>query len=179
MIVVSNAGPLMALAKLNALDLLANLYGKVYTSQSVYDETVTEGLAIGADDAAELQLAYPRTLLEVVSVDIQQAPTLNLPKLIHPGELDSILLALQLQSDLLLIDDWDARQIAEANFRQLNAKTDVKGTLGIIVTAYQNRIIDLQRAIGLLKAIKVRRDIWISAELCDRVIDMVQTMSAA
>jgi predicted nucleic acid-binding protein len=58
MIVVSNAGPLMTLAKLSALDLLANLYGKVYTSQSVYDETVTEGLAIGADDVAELQLAY-------------------------------------------------------------------------------------------------------------------------
>jgi len=168
MIVVSNAGPLMALAKLNALDLLANLYGKVYTSQSVYDEAVTKGLALGADDASDLQLAYQRGLLEVASVDIRRAPTLNLPKLLHPGELDSILLALQFQADLLLIDNWDARQIAEANLRSLNAKTDVKGTLGIIVTAYQNRMVDLQRTIGLLEAIKVRRDIWISAELCDR-----------
>lgn len=40
MIVVSDAGPLIALAKINALDLLSDLYGKVYTSQSVYDETV-------------------------------------------------------------------------------------------------------------------------------------------
>jgi predicted nucleic acid-binding protein len=176
MIVVTNAGPLMALAKLNALDLLANLYGKVYTSQSVYDETVTEGLAMGADDASELQSAYQRGLLEVASVDIRQSPTLNLPKLIHPGELDSILLALQLQADLLLIDDWDARQIAEANFRSLNAKANVKGTLGIIVTACQNRILDLQQAVELLEAIKFRRDIWISAELCDRVIDTVPTM---
>jgi len=176
MIVVSDAGPLIALAKINALDLLANLYGKVYTSQSVYDETITEGLALGADDASELQSAYQQSLLEVASVDIRQAPTLNLPKLIHPGELDSILLALQLQADLLLIDDWDARQIAEANFRQLNAKTSVKGTLGIIVTACQNRILGLQQAIDLLEAIKFRRDIWISAKVCDRVIDTVRTM---
>jgi len=158
------------------LDLLANLYGKVYTSQSVYDETVTEGLAIGADDVAELQLAYQRALLEVASVDTQQAPALNLPKLLHPGELDSILLALQLQADLLLIDDWDARQIAEANFHRLNAKADVKGTLGIIVTACQNRILGLQRAIELLEAIKFRRDIWISAELRDQVMGTVRTM---
>jgi len=176
MTVVSDAGPLIALAKINALDLLTNLYGKVYTSQSVYGETVTEGLALSADDASQLQLAYQRRLLEVASVDTRQAPTLNLPKLIHVGELDSILLALQLQADLLLIDDWDARQIAEANFRRLNAKTDVKGTLGIIVTACQNRILGLQRAIELLEAIKFRRDIWISAELCDRVIGTVRTM---
>jgi len=105
MIVVSDAGPLIALAKINALDLLANLYGKAYTFQSVYDETITEGLALGADNVPELRLAYQQALLEVASVDIRQAPTLNLPKLIHPGELDSILLALQLQADLLLIDD--------------------------------------------------------------------------
>jgi predicted nucleic acid-binding protein len=177
MIVVSDAGPLIALAKINALDLLANLYGKVYTSQSVYDETVTGGLALGTEDVAELQLAYQQGLLEVASVDIRQASTLNLPKLIHPGELDSISLALQLQADLLLIDDWDARQIAEANFQQLNAKAGVKGTLGIIVTACQNRILNLQRAIELLETIKFRRDIWVSAELCDRVIDTVRTIS--
>jgi hypothetical protein len=177
MIVVSDAGPLIALAKLNALDLIAGLYGRVYTSQSVYDETVTKGLALGADDASELQLAYRRGLLEVSSVDTRQSPTLTLPKLIHAGELDSILLALQLQADLLLIDDWHARQIAEANFRQLNAMASVKGTLGIIVTACQNRILSLQQAIELLEAIKFRRDIWISAELCDRVIDTVRTMS--
>ena len=114
--------------------------------------------------------------MEVASVDIRQAPTLNLPKLIHAGELDSILLALQLQADLLFIDDWDARQIAEANFRRLNAKTNVKGTLGIIVTTCQNRILSLQQALELLEAMKFRRDIWISAELCDRVIDTVRTM---
>jgi len=58
----------------------------------------------------------------------------------------------------------------------LNAKTSVKGTLGIIVTACQNRILGLQRAIELLEAIKFRHDIWISAKLCDQVIGTVRTV---
>ena len=38
--VVSNAGPLMVLAKLNVLHLLKQLYGRVHFSQSVYDGTI-------------------------------------------------------------------------------------------------------------------------------------------
>lgn len=42
--VVSNAGSLIVLAKLNLLHLLKELYGRVHIPRSVYDETVTEGL---------------------------------------------------------------------------------------------------------------------------------------
>ena len=35
--VVSNAGPLVAMAKLSLLHLLKELYGRVYFSRSVYD----------------------------------------------------------------------------------------------------------------------------------------------
>ena len=42
--VVSNAGPLMALAKLNLLHLLRELHGRICFARSVYDETVVEGL---------------------------------------------------------------------------------------------------------------------------------------
>ena len=49
--VVSNAGPFMVLAKLNLLYLLKGLYGRVYFSNSVYDELVTEGIQQGYQDA--------------------------------------------------------------------------------------------------------------------------------
>ncbi len=42
-IVLCNSGPLMALGKLNRLDLLANLYNEVQVSHAVYDEVVTQG----------------------------------------------------------------------------------------------------------------------------------------
>jgi predicted nucleic acid-binding protein len=41
MVVVCNAGPLIALGKLNRLELLAELYGQVQIPRAVYDEAVT------------------------------------------------------------------------------------------------------------------------------------------
>ena len=54
--VVSNAGPLMALAKLNLLHLLKGLYGRVHFARSVYDEVVIEGSRQGHEDARTLYL---------------------------------------------------------------------------------------------------------------------------
>ena len=50
MIVVTNSGPLMALAKLGLLDLLGRLYGKVYMPGAVYDEVVLRGEEGGFSD---------------------------------------------------------------------------------------------------------------------------------
>jgi predicted nucleic acid-binding protein len=54
--VVVNSGPLMALAKLNLLHLLKELYGRVYFARSVYEETVTSGMRQGYEDARTLYL---------------------------------------------------------------------------------------------------------------------------
>lgn len=48
--VVSDASPLMVLAKLNVLHLLKELYGEVYFPQSVYEEVVIEGVRQGYED---------------------------------------------------------------------------------------------------------------------------------
>ena len=53
--VVANAGPLMALAKLNLLHLLKQLYGQVQFPRSVYEEVVVEGIRRGFEDAHTLQ----------------------------------------------------------------------------------------------------------------------------
>jgi predicted nucleic acid-binding protein len=39
--VISNAGPLIALGKLNRLELLADVYGQVEVTRAVYSEVVT------------------------------------------------------------------------------------------------------------------------------------------
>ncbi|HID86766.1 MAG TPA: DUF362 domain-containing protein [Anaerolineae bacterium] len=43
MIVVSNAGPIIALAKIGQLDLLSALYGEIIVPQAVYEEVVEKG----------------------------------------------------------------------------------------------------------------------------------------
>jgi predicted nucleic acid-binding protein len=49
--VIADAGPLMALAKLNLLYLLKQLYGQVLLPQSVFAEVVVEGMRQGFEDA--------------------------------------------------------------------------------------------------------------------------------
>jgi len=173
-VVVSNAGPLIALAKIRALNLLSELYEHVYTVESVYHETVTEGLKIGAPDALLIQQFYEQGILKVKPLKASLSPLPYLPRKIHPAECESIQLALQLKAALLLLDDRDARQVAEANFQALKAETTVKGTLGIITTACLKQIITPMQAVELLKTIKLHPDIWISPRLCDRVIQVLQ-----
>ena len=67
-IVLCNAGPLMALGKLNRLDLLASLYGEVQIPHAVYDEVVTQGLVRGAPDALTVRLFWQRQGWPIVNV---------------------------------------------------------------------------------------------------------------
>ena len=50
MIIVSNAGPLIALGKLGQLGLLLRLYDRILIPREVYREVVVNGLRLGAPD---------------------------------------------------------------------------------------------------------------------------------
>jgi hypothetical protein len=58
--VLANAGPLMALGKLNRLGLLSGLYGTVHIPRSVYREVVSVGMAQGQPDAFAVRLSVER-----------------------------------------------------------------------------------------------------------------------
>ena len=72
--VISNAGPLIVLAKLNQLELLDDLYHEVQIPQVVYHEAVTQGLAYGAADALTLRLFWRQKQWPVI--DTQPMPHL-------------------------------------------------------------------------------------------------------
>lgn len=165
--VVADAGPLMALGKIGGLDPLFRSYGKILTPPAVYDEVVTAGLAVGAPDAAVLEILYREKKLEV------QPPTtssLVVAAQLGRGEEESIRLAIEQQATWLLIDDLDARQAAIENFQAAGVSTEVKGTLGVIVSVHLDGMISQERAIELVAAIESRPDIWIRSDLCRSVI---------
>jgi predicted nucleic acid-binding protein len=172
-IVVSDAGPLLALAKLEALDLLARLYHVVNTSPIVFDETVTQGLALNAADASLLKESFDNGILAITAV--QSSNALDEPIKIHGGERESIQLAIQLRATEYLVDDSRARRIAEQNFSVALPSAIVRGTLGIIYLSFQQGYLPREHAIQLLETLKLRRDIWISTRLCDKVLRLVRT----
>jgi Domain of unknown function (DUF3368) len=47
--------------------------------------------------------------------------------------------------------------------------------LGIIYLSFQQGYLPRERAIQLLETLKLRRDIWISTRLCDKVLRLVRT----
>ena len=163
-IVLANAGPLIALGKLNRLELLADLYHDVHMTPVVYDEVVTQGLARGAPDALTVRLFwqhYGWPVMEVASVVLDAYKP---PVILDPGEHELLALAQTLSDPLVLLDDEVAR--AEARRMQLQ----VRGTLGILVQAYRVQFLTFDHVELLIQEIASRSDIWISATLCEQVL---------
>ena len=121
--IVCNAGPLIALAMVGHLDLLAKLYRRVLVPEAVFREVTGSG--VGRIGAAEVASA---SWLEHVSGDLSVEPLLA--KELGPGESEVIAAAHHLGARLVLIDERRARLIAEQAYG-----LRVKGSAGILVAA--------------------------------------------
>ena len=129
MIIVSDAGPLIALAKTNHLNILQELFQKVIIPPSVFDELKISTSRPGAN---ELKKAIERTKwLEVSgSVHVPGVPFNSFAK----GEVEAIILA-KTKKMILLIDERRARRIAKKE----NVK--ITGTGAVLVAAKRKGII--------------------------------------
>jgi predicted nucleic acid-binding protein len=162
----------MALAKVGGLAALFHLFPKVLTSPAVFQELVTEGLRLGAPDAIILEALYRSKELEVIAPTTASLP---IPVPLGPGEEQSILLAIERQAVWLLMDDRGVRQAALANLEEAGAETRLKGTLGVILSAWEHGHLLKEEAVGLVESLRQRPDIWISADLCDRALALLAT----
>lgn len=160
-VVITNAGPLIVLAKLNLLHLLVSLYGKVQVPVAVYQETVVEGIQRGFVDAHTLQLFIQQQSWEPVSCG--EIPSDVQSTHLDRGEQQAIALALTCNG-MLLIDEEQARQVA----RQRGLT--VQGTLGVLITAYRHNIITADQLRLYFQEIQGRDDIWINPRLCQRLL---------
>ncbi len=171
MTVVADAGPLMALAKIDGLGTLFDLYPKIITAEAVFEESVRAGQRVQAPDANLLQAEYDRGRLIVEALRGTPADS---TRQLGRGEQESIHLALHKRANWLLVDDFEARQSAIDIFASSGAATRVKGTLGVIASACIEGFVSLEKAIGLLDAIRARGDVWISVRLCKQVEDTLR-----
>ncbi|MEN8220682.1 MAG: DUF3368 domain-containing protein [Pseudomonadota bacterium] len=81
------------------------------------------------------------------------------------GERELLALAQTLSDPLVLLDDEAARTEARANHLR------VRGTLGVLVQAYQQGLVSFNQIHFLFQNITVRQDIWISTKLCQQVLN--------
>jgi len=129
MIVVANAGPLIALAQIGHFSLLQSLYGRLRIPPAVRDEVVACGH--GRPGAVEVSAA---AWIHVVEVRDTTAVQLMRERL-GAGESEAIVLALELNADLLLIDEARGRRVADA--RGLHEV----GTVGTLIVAKKQGLV--------------------------------------
>ena len=158
--VVSDADPLITLGKLGQLGLLLRLYQEIFISQEVHTEVVVKGLEIGEPDASAIAFLVNHGLIRVRKIE---RPS-SLPEWsvgIDEGEISTILLALHLQADWILIDDLQARRAART------AGLRPKGSIGILLQGLRAGYLSLAEFELLIHMIQHRRDLWIHPHLCE------------
>ena len=142
---MANAGPLIALARIGRLDLLRSLYIRLHIPPAVRDEMVRSGRGRpGAESVC--------TATWIDAVDVRDVTAVQLLReRLDAGESEAIVLAIELEADLLLIDELRGRRVAEA--RGLN-KT---GTLGTLIAAKKRGLVpEVTPLLGQLKVVGFR-----------------------
>ncbi len=153
--VVSNSTPLIHLAKIGRLELLEEFFGEILIPEAVYRECVVEG------SESEDALAIKNTeWIKVEKINDERLKRSLMIKL-DEGESEAIVLALEKKADLILIDDYDGREVARA----LGFK--VTGTIGILLKAkFSERITSLKDELEKLKS----TGFWLSEGLYEKIL---------
>lgn len=121
-VVVADTGPLIALAGIDRLDLLAALFGRVLVPDAVHEEVLA-----GGDRDLGLE-AYRRAEF----LELHDTPEVDpaLRALLHRGEASVIALARSVEADRALIDEQKARKVARNVYGLA-----VLGSVGVLVEA--------------------------------------------
>ena len=125
--VVSNSTCIIALLRVGKLTILKDLFGRILIPEEVYREIYVGG----KEGFVEFKKA---DFFEVKKIENKRLFNL-LRGLIDDGEAASIILALEENTGLIILDDKDARKIAE----KLGLK--VTGTAGILLLAKKKGIV--------------------------------------
>lgn len=170
MLIIADTSPLIILAKLNRLDLLRVEFDQVVIPPAVYREGVIVGQQLHAEDAALIQNAIASGEIDVRT---PRKGGIGMAVSLGRGEIECIQLAMELNADAILMDDYKARRIAQDILQQHNKHIAVRGTLGIIVGAVKSGHLEASEAITLVTTLRERDDVWINPALCNQVIEIL------
>jgi predicted nucleic acid-binding protein len=155
--VICDAGPLIHLDEVDALDLLSD-FPAVYVPETVWQEVVAH---------RPQALSRPEIRLSRVQVELPDDPvfwTLVRTFSLDRGEQEAIQLAAEKQGDILLCDDAAARLVAE----RLGIR--VHGTMGILIRAARRNQRKPAEVIQLLQELPRLSTLHIKPDFLDEII---------
>jgi predicted nucleic acid-binding protein len=148
---VSDAGPLIHLAEIDSLELLAT-FDTLLVPETVHDEVEAGGVPGELAD-----LSY-----ELVESDESQVSGEKL----DAGERAAIAVAEE-QGVALLTDDFAAREAAS------DAGVEVHGSIGVIALGYGRGLLDRDEAASLMRALQRETSLFVTGAVVERGIRML------
>lgn len=139
-VIVADAGPLIALAKLDQLGLLGQLFSEVHIPRAVLKESTRRG---EFEETSRI-LTFAKTCA-VANPDTENAMMQHLRNLLDEGEAQALALAKDLGCGVLM-DEKRGRRVA------FHHEIPVVGSLGVLLRAkQQGKIQELQGMVATLQ----------------------------
>ena len=142
-LVVADTSPIFYLLSIGHIEILAQLFGKVFVPDAVHEELCHPAApALVREWVADLP----------VWVEVKQVETTDDAALqpLGSGERAAIALAVSLRADLILIDERRGTAVA------LGKGLEATGTLGVLRLGAKRRLVDLADCFGRLKRTNFR-----------------------
>ena len=156
--VVCDSSVLIHLAKIKRLHLLKDFYGSIAITPAVWREVVEEGK--DREDVKLIKKAFDNGWIAVDSPANKPLVKI-LERRLHPGEAETIALAVE-KSALVLLDESEGRRVADVYGLR---KT---GVVGILLKAKLKGIIpSLKKE---LDALRYKAGFWISDDLYSKAL---------
>ncbi len=157
--IISNATPLIAFARIRQLPLFEKVVGKIHIPQAVADEILAQTTSPYSGTIALSQESW----IHIRPIQYEEQVQLLLPTL-DRGEAEVIALALECHASTVIIDELTGRKVAES------LGLPVFGSVGILIRAKQ---------IGEISAVKpyldemVRRGVRYSQRFINAILQRI------
>jgi len=163
---VSNASPLIWLAKIGKLELLRVLFGKVVIPKRVYIEAVSEEKA---PDAILIEDAVKGGWVEVSEEKLEDSTILAEAARIHLGEAEAILLARKLGADLI-VDEKEASETAHI------FGVTTMGTVAVLLLGLARDMLTFAEFKESLDGL-ISLGFWLSVDVYNRALEEAKSLS--
>lgn len=159
--VIADSSFLIALATIDALPLLSQIFSEVFIPEAVYDEVVIRGAGLpGAEEVASAAWIKRIAVKDADKVKVYRAERLGV------GEAEALALAEELKADLVLVDDERAWQVARQKGIAYLRSTE------FVLEAHRRQLLTAETAEGKLVELGKKR--WISEEVLEVALQQLK-----
>lgn len=158
---VFNSSPIINLSKIDCLHLLFQLFDKIIIPNAVYDEIVEAGKdKKGTKKIIKVIKEGFITIRNVSNLSLVMA----LNRELDLGEAEAIVLALEINADLIVVDEKEARKYAELY------EIKKTGVIGLLIRAKNRGYLDyLKPYLDLM----VAEGFWLNKRLYQKILKEV------